>query len=131
MYELQWCKIIAAHPIKAFAKKLDSINSFFVSFELSSKVPKISAQGTENVVSPFDTNLFGYGGRDSPDVSEAQTRDLIVLAHEYVWLFHVLLHGSMASARRLLTGPRDRDYLDRESLDRWRHDLWPLLRPRI
>lgn len=52
-------------------------------------------------------------------MSEAQTRAPPFLANEYVRLFHVLLDGSMNSARRLLTGPRDRDDLDREHIYPW------------
>jgi hypothetical protein len=34
-------------------------------------------------------------------------------------MFHALIDGRMATARRLLTERRDRDELDRELLDPW------------
>jgi hypothetical protein len=49
----------------------------------------------------------------------ASARSPPVTASDFCRLFHALIDGRMATARRPLTEPRDRDELDREPLDPW------------
>jgi hypothetical protein len=65
----------------------------------------------------------GIGGAAAAGASSqtggASARSPPFTASDFCRLFHALIDGRMATARRLLTEPRDRDELDREPLDPW------------
>jgi hypothetical protein len=55
----------------------------------------------------------------SPQTGGASARSPPFTASDFCRLFHAFIDGRIATARRLLTEPRDRDELDREPLEPW------------